>query len=184
MKERTNIFTERRSIRRFEQSDVETDKLTEILEAARWAPSWANTQCWEIVVIQEDEKKQKLAEVLSKRNPATLAVKNAPVLIAVCGSLNKSGYYSNEALTKFGDWFMFDLGIVTQNISLAAHNLGLGSVIVGAFDHLKANEILGLPDGIESVALIPVGYPAHAPSAPKRKELEEFVHQEEFGREE
>ncbi len=183
MKERTNIFTERRSIRRFEQSEVETDKLTEILEAARWAPSWANTQCWEIIVIQGREEQEQLSGLLSKKNPATLAVQNAPVVLAVCGSINKSGYYNNKALTKFGDWFMFDLGLVTQNICLAAHNLGLGTVIVGAFDHLEVNKLLDLPEGIESVALIPLGYPAHDPPAPKRKKLEEFVYQEKYGRE-
>ncbi len=181
MKERNNIFTERRSIRRFEESDIETDKLTEILEAARWAPSWGNTQCCEIIVIQGEEIKKQLSANLTRKNPATLAVQNAPVVLAVCGGLQKSGYYNNVALTKFEDWFMFDLGIVTQNICLAAYNLGLGTVIVGAFDHDKVKELLDIPDGVEVASLIPLGYPAHDPPAPKRKELEEFVHQEKFG---
>ncbi len=181
MKEKKNIFTERRSIRRFESTAIEIDKLTEILEAARWAPSWGNTQCCELVVIQENDVKKELSKNLSRKNPATLSVKNAPVVIAVCGALKKSGYYSGKALTKFEDWIMFDLGIVTQNISLAAHNLGLGSVIIGAFNHDKVKELLEIPTGYEIVALIPLGYPNHDPPPPKRKELEEFIHQEKFG---
>ncbi len=180
MKERSNIFTERRSIRRFEDHDIETDKLTEVLEAARWAPSWGNTQCCELIVIQGNELKQQLSATLTKKNPATLAVLNAPVVIAVCGGLKKAGYYGGVALTKFEDWFMFDLAIVTQNICLAAHNLGLGTVIVGAFDHDKTKDLLNIPEGYEVVALIPIGYPDHAPTAPKRKKLENFVHQEQF----
>ncbi len=180
MKEHNTIFTERRSVRRFKKDNVETDKMTEILEAARWAPSWGNTQCCELIVIQGEGIKQQLSKTLSKRNPATLTVQNAPVVIAVCGGLKKSGFYNGVALTKFEDWFMFDLGLVSQNICMSAHNLGLGTVIVGAFDHDDVKEILEIPDGYEVVALIPLGYPDHAPPAPKRKVLEDFIHQEQF----
>jgi nitroreductase len=75
---------------------------------------------------------------------------------------------------------MFDLGIVTQSVCLAAHNLGLGTVIVGSIDHDKAKEVLGVGEGYELVALIPVGYPAKDSTAPKRREISEFTHYEKF----
>ena len=75
---------------------------------------------------------------------------------------------------------MFDLGIVTQNICLTAHSLGLGTVIVGLFDHESAQKIINVPDGHELVALLPMGYPAKTPKAPKRKEISEFTHQNTF----
>lgn len=174
------MFDERRSIRRYQDKAVEEEKLQAVLEAARWAPSWANTQCTEIIVVKDGAVKKELSTILSKKNPATLAVENAPVVLVVCGSLKKAGFYNEKALTKFGDWFMYDLGLSTQNICMAAHQQGLGTVIAGALDHDKAAEILGVPEGYEVVAILPLGYPDHEPPAPKRKNQQEFVHYEKF----
>jgi nitroreductase len=104
----------------------------------------------------------------------------APVVLVLCGKLKSSGYYKGQITTKFGDWFMFDLGIASQNICLTAYNLGLGTVIVGLFDHNKAKEILGVSDDYEVVTMMPVGYPAKEPEAPKRREINEFVHFNRF----
>lgn len=174
------MYSQRRSIRRYKQDEIDDATLGKVLEAARWAPSWANTQCTELVVIKESAIKKQLAEILSRKNPATLAVEKAPVVLAVCGKLGTAGFYNGQALTKFGDWYLYDLGIATQNICLAAHERGLGTVIVGAFDHDRAREILKVPETHEVVALLPVGYPDHDPPAPKRKAMEEFVHNDTF----
>lgn len=174
------LFKERRSVRKFEDLPITTDKLNEIVEAARWAPSWGNTQCCELVLVEQRKTKKELAATLSRKNPATLAVECASVVVVLCAELKKAGYYNDEAMTKFGDWFMYDLGLVTQNICLAAHVNGVGSVIVGAFDHDRARELLKVPEGYEVVSLIPLGYPAHSPSPPKRKPLEKLVHYNTF----
>ena len=147
-----DVIKNRRSIRKFEDRDVSDEQLVEILESSRWAPSWANTQCWEIVVIRDKQQKEKLAEILSPKNPATLVVKNAPVVLVLGAKLQKSGFYKGEPITKFHDWFMYDLGIVTQNICLTVSDLGLGSVIVGAFDHDRARQLLKIPEGYEVVS--------------------------------
>ena len=176
----TDIFHERRSIRRFETRAVEDAKLKAIFEAARMSPSWGNLQCAELVVITGAESKQYLSSLLSPKNPATLSVANAPVVIGVCGAPKKSGYYKDVQSTRYEHWFMYDVGIVSQTICLKACELGLGTVIVGSFDHQKVEEHLQVPGGVELVALIPLGYPAHAPSAPQRKGMEEFIHHEHF----
>ena len=170
----------RRSIRRYQEKDVPDEILQRLLEAARWAPSWANTQCWHFVVVKDREIKQKIQGAVSSRNPSSLAIVNAPVLLVVCGQLKRSGYYNDRYPTKFGDWFMYDLGLASQNLCLAAHDSGLGTVIVGLFDHDKGGEIIKLPPEYEALVLIPLGYPDHEPSPPKRKELQEFVHYETF----
>jgi nitroreductase len=180
MQELDNIIKERRSIRRFETKAVEDEKLLAILEAARWAPSWGNTQCWEIVVVRDAQQKERLSETLSKKNPATLSVIHAPAVLVLCSESKKSGFYNGQQSTRYQDWLLFDLGLAAQNICLTAHNLGLGTVIVGAFDHAQVEKILGIPDGYEAVAIMPLGYPAHAPSAPKRKEVSSFVHYDKF----
>lgn len=171
---------ERRSIRKYEDKEVPEALLNQVLEAVQWAPSWANTQCWEIIVVKDQTAKQQLQEVMSKGNPATKAIVDAPLVLAVCGKLKSSGYYKDQVTTKFGDWFLFDLGIATQNLCLAAHDAGLGTVIVGLFDHDKAAQILKVPEGYELVVLVPLGYPAKISSAPKRREITEFTHSDKF----
>jgi nitroreductase len=180
MSEFMSIIKGRRSIRRFQDKPISEKDLQEIIEAVQWSPSWANTQCWEIVVVKNREMKERLNEALSPTNPAKKGLPDAPVVLAVCGKMKSSGYYKCEASTKLGDWLMFDLGIATQSICLAAHNLGLGTVIVGSIDHDKAKQVLGVGEGYELVALIPVGYPAKESAAPKRREVSEFTHYDKF----
>ncbi|PNU19224.1 nitroreductase [Geothermobacter hydrogeniphilus] len=174
------MIKSRRSIRQFEEKGIADETLNQILEAARWAPSWANTQCWEVILVKDPNLKLQLQQLLTDNNPAARAMIRAPVIIALCGKLETSGFYKGRAYTKFRDWFMYDLGIVTQNISLSAHALGLGSVVIGAFDHDKAKGLLDIPDGYEIVSLIPIGYPHKIPAPPKRKELADFTHLDRF----
>lgn len=181
MGELTKAVLERRSVRKYQDKPVPDEALQTVLEAVRWAPSWANTQCWEIVVVRDPAVKKALQESLPpKGNPAFKAMVEAPVVLAVCGRKHASGYYQGEVTTRFGDWMLFDLGIATQNLCLAAHDRGLGTVIVGLFDHERAERALGLPDEFDLVAMVPMGYPAKTSQAPKRREVEEFVHWDGF----
>ncbi|QTA88115.1 nitroreductase family protein [Desulfonema magnum] len=174
------IIKQRRSVRKYQEKEVPEAALNQILEAVRWSPSWANTQCWEVIVVKDAALRQKLQETIGPKNPATKAIVAAPALLALCGKLGTSGYYKDQVTTKFGDWFMFDLGLATQSICLAAHNLGIGSVIVGLFDHNKAKDVLKVPEGYELVTLIPLGYPVKTATGPKRKETSEFTHYDTF----
>ncbi len=170
------VIKERRSIRKYQAKDIPGEIVDKVLEAVRWTPSWINTQCWEIIMVTDQSLKKKLQATISKGNPAAKSIVEAPVILAVCGKLEKSGYYKDKVSTKFGDWYMFDLGLATQTICLTACDFGLGTVIVGLFDHDRAKEILNVPTGYELVVLIPMGYPAKTPAAPKRREMNEFTH--------
>lgn len=175
-----NIIKGRRSIRKYQDKAVPEEVLNQVLESVRWAPSWANTQCWEIIVVKDQANRERLQEALVNVNPAKKAMAQAPVVLAICGKLKSSGYYKGQVTTKFGDWLMFDLGIATQTLCLTAHDLGLGTVITGLIDHNKVREILGIPEDYEVVALTPLGYPAKDSTAPKRREVSDFTHYEKF----
>ncbi len=171
----------RRSIRKYEDKPVSPEDLSQVLEAVRWAPSWANCQCWEVVVVSDKTIKEKLQGTLPpKGNPAFKAMVQASIVLALCAKKGVSGFYKDVSTTKFGDWLMYDLGLATQNLCLAAHDLGLGTVIIGAFDHEKAGRAINLPEGYEVVTMIPMGYPAKIGSAPKRRSVDEFVHDNAF----
>jgi nitroreductase len=179
MAELMEIIKGRRSIRKYKNKEISESSLNKILESVQWSPSWANTQCWEVIVVRDPTIKEQLQGTLIK-NPATKAMVQAPVVLVVCGKLKSSGYYKGQVSTKFGDWFMFDLGIATQSLCLTAYDLGLGTVIVGLFDHNKTKKILGVPEDYEVVSMIPLGYPAKDSEAPKRREIKEFTHYDTF----
>jgi nitroreductase len=170
----------RRSIRKYKPDPVPEEALKTILEAVRWSPSWANTQCWEVIVVSDQQVKSELAGTLVKNNPALSSMIDAPVALVLCGKKGVSGFKKGEATTIKGDWLMFDTGIAMQSLCLIAHELGLGTVIVGLFDHKKAEEILGVPQDREVVAMTPLGYPAADSATPKRKEISEFVFYERY----
>ena len=175
----------RRSIRRYRADPVDNKAVELVLEAARWAPSWSNTQCWRFIVVRDGNIKGKLADTLvavsDRPNRAADAIRNAPVAIVACAELGKSGLDSGKFVTDKGDWYMFDVALAMQNLVLAAHSLGLGTVHVGQFDAKKAANILGIPDGFCVVVMTPLGYPDQEATFRPRKELSEIVFYDRFG---
>ncbi len=152
-----------------------------MLDAARLAPSWANTQCWRFVVVRDPETRARLAGALNPGNPATAAITGAPVVIAACAQTGQAGYKRGEVKTDKGDWFMFDVALAMQNLVLAAHALGLGTVHVGLVDAPQAARILELPPGVVFVEMTPLGYPDEQPRPVPRKDLSEIVFYDKYG---
>ncbi len=180
--ELSQAILKRRSVRKFSDYVVTDQDLDAILEAARWAPSWANTQVWEFVVVRDKELIEKVTGTYADKNPATKGSLNASALIVACAKTGVSGCYGGKDVTKLSNWFMFDLGLAVQNLCLKAHEIGLGSVVVGLMDHTACAEVISLPHGYEVVCVIPVGKPAtEAKSGPPRKDLKAFVHLNTFG---
>ncbi len=171
----------RRSIRKYKSDPVPEEVFRTLMEAVRWSPSWANTQCWEVIAIKDPKVKSELTTALPKGNPALSSMTDAPLVLVLCGKKGISGFYKGQMSTVKGDWLMFDAGIAMQSLCLAAHSLGLGTVVVGMFDHKKAEEILKVPQNIDVVAMTPLGYPATGGAAPKRKDISEFVFADRYG---
>jgi nitroreductase len=180
--ELSEAIKSRRSIRKFTDYYVTDEEISEILEAARFSPSWANTQVWEYIVIRDREVIRKVTETYSSTNPARNCSFNSSALIAACAKVKVSGCKDGVERTKFSNWFMFDLGLSVQNLCLKAFDLGIGSVVVGSMDHDACAKILKLPENIEIAAVIPIGKPESIPEkSPRRKELKNFVHLDYFG---
>ena len=174
----------RRSIRKYKPMPVTEEDHNAVLEAARWAPSWRNTQCWQFIIVRDLELRIKLAETLPETNRALPAIREeAPIVIVACAELGKSGYSRDgEMVTNKGDWwYMFDTALAIQNMVLMAHSLELGTVHVGWFDAEKAAKILEVPETVVIVELIPLGYADEVPEVRRRKELSEIVFYEKYG---
>jgi len=180
----------RRSIRKYKTTPVDDKTVEIVLEAARWAPSWANRQCWRFIVVRDNKIKAELALTLGKferdgvlvDNPSVEAIKSAPVVIVACAELGKSGYELGKLATDKGDWYMFDVALAMQNLALTAHSLGSATVHVGAVDAKQAASILQVPEGFCVVEMTPLGYPDQERNPRPRKELSEIVFYDSYGR--
>ena len=167
----------RRSIRKFADTPVSRDVIADIVETASYAPSWKHTQITRYIAV-EGELKDKIAdECTSAYAKNGEIIKNAPMLIAVTFIKNRSGFERDGSYStpKEGGWQMFDAGVASEAFCLAAYEQWLGTVIMGIFDEAKAASLLEVPEERELVALIPIGYPAESPAAPKRKSVEELL---------
>ena len=171
----------RRSVRKFSDRPVEPEKLQAVLEAVQQSPSWSNMQCWSLVVVQDQSVRDKISELSYvesffaaygyKTNPAQKALAQAPIVIVACANPLQSGDLRGE------QYYLADMGIATENLMLAAHDQGLGSVFVGVFNEEQLGDLLEIPPGIRIVGLFPLGYPAgEAKGGAPRKPLDEFVH--------
>ncbi|MBN1367197.1 MAG: nitroreductase family protein [Dehalococcoidales bacterium] len=176
------VIYNRHSIRKYKPDPVGDEDLAKILEAARQAPSWKNSQCWRFIIINNQATKNALAECLPPHNPAANAIREAPLTVVACAEIGKSGYGTEEPETDKGDyWYMYDTGLAMEHIVLAAAALGLGTVHVGMFDAPKAAALLNVPAGYCVVAMTPLGYPVKPATARPRKEISEIVYYDKFG---
>ena len=170
-----DIILTRRSVREFTQDYVTDEEHRELLEAARFAPSWANTQTSYFIAVRNKEIIKELVEKCYPKNRATNCSLGASLLLVACYEKGKSGYYRELDFNSVGTWAMFDLGLACENIMLRAHEMGLGTVIVGAYDTKNAKSILKLEDKYEIGAIIPIGRrPDVEIQAPKRREIEDM----------
>ena len=167
----------RRSIRQFKDTPVSREVLESIVETASYAPSWKHTQITRYIAVEGSLKEQIATECTSAYAKNGEIISNAPMLVAVTFIKNRSGFERDGSFStpKEGGWQMFDAGIATEAFCLAAYEQGLGTVILGIFDEAKAASLLDIPEDRELVALIPIGFPAEEPVAPRRKPVEELL---------
>ena len=177
MDAKTCILT-RRSHRQYQPQPVSRDLVEEVISLAAYAPSWKNTQISRYIAIEDPAAKQEIVDrfcLPGTNNPSIIA--SCPVLIAQTfltgrSGFNRDGTYNTD---REDGWQYYDCGIAAQTLCLAAHDLGLGTVIMGVFDRKGLEEYLQLPEGQELMALIALGWPADEPAAPKRKDVETLL---------
>ncbi|KAA3664257.1 MAG: nitroreductase family protein [Chloroflexi bacterium] len=152
-----DVIIKRRSIRKYLDKPVEKESIITLLEAAMAAPTAVNSQPWEFIVSDNVEKLTKIKQEFA------FARYNAPVAIIVCGN-KKLALQGKD----HGFWIQ-DCSAATQNILLAATDLGLGSVWMGIYPHENRIDILkkifNIPDHVTPLNIVYVGYPAEEKEA-------------------
>ncbi|HBN97564.1 MAG TPA: nitroreductase [Firmicutes bacterium] len=161
-----DLAAQRYSLRKFSEKPVEKEKILKLLEAARLAPSAVNYQPCHFVVVTDEALRAKISEGYSREWFA-----KAPVVIVALGDHNASWKRRDGK-----DHTDVDVAIAVDHMTLAAVELGLGTCWVCAFDAAHVHHVLELPEHLEAIALLPLGYPLDGtPPVKKRKELDELV---------
>jgi nitroreductase len=147
-----NVFEairKRCSVRNFLDMPMDEDTLLSIMEAGRLAPSAKNRQEWRFIVVRDGEVRRRIGEAANGQS----FVGKAPVVIVACGV--DDGYVMSCGQPSYP----IDVAIALDHISLAAVEHGLGTCWIGAFNEQKVKEILGIPENVRVVELMPIGYP-------------------------
>ncbi len=165
----------RRSIRRFTEEPVTKEQLEAVVSYAKYAPTWKNVQANRYIAVVDAEKKAAIAEqaVMDFEGNKKI-INSAPVLIVQTIVDSRSGYERDGSFStsKGTHWQSYDAGIAAQTLCLAAHDMGLGTVIMGIFDEAKVKEIIEVPEGQSVAALIAIGHPKFTPDPVPRKDVD------------
>lgn len=164
------VIRSRRTIRKFSPKSVEWDKISQVLEAGRHAPSAGNLQDWKFIVILEEELKMQLAEASLQQ----YFMVQAPILIVVCSEPEKIIRYYGARGEKL--YSVQNNAACVQNMLLAANALGLGTCWIGAFDEDEVRRVLNIPADARPQAIICLGYPGESPKQPPKYPLETLVY--------
>jgi 5,6-dimethylbenzimidazole synthase len=192
----------RRTIRSYLPDPVPSEYINLILDAAHWAPSAANLQPWQFILIKDENTKKNIQKLVEENRKLTINVQkepfksgfskyktewicDAPVHIVVCADPKKTApHVDGEETYKYAG------GTAIQNLMLAAHSLGLGTCWLTMFSKNKLRELLGIPSEIDIIGVITLGYPKEIPETPEttkryggkpRRDLEEMVFYEKYG---
>ena len=154
----------RYSCRAYQEKAIEPDKLAQIFEAARLAPSAKNLQDWRFVVVTDSKTKLQLAKAANDQ----MFMAQASAIIIACSN-------SDMVMTCGQAIAPIDVSIALEHICLQATELGLATCWIGSFFPDKVRAILSIPDDIEIIELMSLGYPADEPRQPKREPIENIL---------
>lgn len=162
----------RRDVRDYEERTLTDEELDRILEAARRSPSSQNQQRWDFVLVTDEDRLARLAEVWRGAGHAARSAATVALVAPVTDDPDTRASIS------------YDLGQATMCIMLAAADLGIGSAHAAVEDHDLAREVLGLPEDRTVAYLVPLGYPADRPlepvDRPDRRPFDDVVHREQW----
>jgi len=169
------VIKTRRSVRRYKDKDIPDDVLMRVLEAGRIAPSGNNRQPWRFVVVKDEDKRRQIAQACYDQ----MFIADAPVVLVCCSIRCTSGYepWKDNAGPR-------DVIIAIDHMTLAARNEGLGTCWIGALYPEKVAKVVNVPDDIDVVMVIPIGYPASDDmftERTSRKPMDEICFFETYG---
>ena len=158
----------RRSVRDFKGQKIPDEAVGALIEAIRWAPSAGNMQSRKFYFVYDRNAKKKLAKAALNQQ----FISEAPLVVVACLDRRIAARYGDRGVNLYS---IQDVAASVMNMMLVAHELGLGSVWVGAFNEFEVFEHLNLPVNLRPIAIIPIGYPSKTPRTTPRVSPDEIV---------
>lgn len=158
------LIRARRSIRKMTDKPIPDETIQAILEAVRLAPSWANGQCWRLILVKDPEKRALISERASRSDN----MKVCPLVIVACALPEQSGNRHGQA------YYLVDIGVGLEHLVLEATAQGLATCWIGIFDEPHIKQALQIPEPVRVVALVMMGYAAEERNPRPRLSLEEM----------
>ncbi len=166
----SELAKQRYSVRAYKSDPIPAEILEKILDAARLAPTAANRQPFQIIVIKTEGREEELRRIYNRE-----WFTQAPLILCAVGTPQKAWVRYDDA-----NYTSVDVAIAMDHLILQATDLGLGTCWIAAFNPETAREILGLPNSVEPVVFTPLGYPADEPKEKERKPLADLVRYEQW----
>ncbi len=169
------LIKNRTSIRKYKSEAIPMATVLKIVEAAGNAPSWANKQCWNFIIVDTHVAKNIIGKASGQAN-ISKACETAPFVVVLCADAKHSGVKNGM------EYYMFDSGLAMGNLILAAQAEGLSTCIVSWFDERAVKGVLNVPSEMRVVAFTPLGYADEPIVVRPRKKLSETVFHNTWGK--
>lgn len=164
----SEIIKKRRSIRNFKSKEISKSVEKKLIDALIWAPSAGNLQSRKFYFVRDQKKKEALAKAALSQNFISVA----PLVVVGCADLSIQKHYGQRGKEVFA---ICDVAVAIENMMLEAHEIGLGTCWVGAFDEKGVSSALDISNSLRPIAIIPIGYPDNVPPASDRKREDEII---------
>ena len=170
-----DVIKKRTSISKYKDSKISKESIDKMIEAAMRAPSWKNRSAFRVVIVDDKDKKDEIAEsIRNKDDKACNAVKEAPIAMVIIAKPDDSGEVEGK------DFYLVDGAIAMEHIILAATAEGYGTLWIGAIDEGEVKDILKIPDEYKIIGITPVGEIAEEKEHYKAKDIKEFAFKNEY----
>jgi nitroreductase len=169
------VIKNRVSIRTYKTDFISIETVLKIIDTAKMAPSWANKQCWKFLIVDSHVERKIIGKTSGQANIAK-ACEDAPYIIVLCANPKDSGVKNGM------EYYMFDSGLVMENLLLAASSEGLATCTVSWFDEKAIKGLLNIPENFRVIAFTPLGYCDENVNIRSRKKLDEIVFYNTWGK--
>lgn len=172
-----NVVENRTSIKKFKKNPIDKDKMQRMINAAMMSPSWKNNTSYKFIIVDDPKIKNKIADaIINKTDEAENSIKEAPVVAVVTSNPKLSGIVDDKK------YYLVDSAIAMEHFILAASNEGYGTCWIASFDEEKIRKVLNIPNDYKVIAITPVGEIAENKEHYDKKNLEEYVFENNWNR--
>lgn len=165
-----DVVRDRKSIKKFKNTPINTDKLARMINAAMMSPSWKNNTSYKFILVDEKNKLEQISKsIMNKDNSAEQSILDAPMTAIIVADPNASGIVENK------EYYLVDSAIAMEHFILSATNEGYGTCWIAAVDEDMIKKALSIPQNYKVVAITPIGEIAESKDHYDKKAIKDFV---------